>query len=188
MTHSAKSIAMGYGGLGSGLGIRQPTRPRIFTSYHHHGDQQYYEMFSNAFHDTYESIYDNSLERQIDSDDVDYVMRRIRENYITGTSCTIVLVGNETWGRKYVDWEIKATLEKQHGLIGIQLPTAPRTAEGRILVPPRLHDNIQSGFALWRSWEEITASAEQLRQCVADASARSPLLIVNTRELRLRNA
>jgi hypothetical protein len=185
MSHSAKSFAMGYGGLGGGFGIPQPTRPRIFTSYHHRGDQQYCEMFSNAFHDNYETIYDNSLERQIDSDDVDYVMRKIRENYITGTSCTIVLVGYETWGRKYVDWEIKATLDKQHGLIGVHLPTAPRTAEGKILVPPRLHDNIHSGFALW---QEITSSAEQLRQYIADASSRSPFLIANTRELRLRNA
>jgi hypothetical protein len=188
MSHSAKSFAMGYGGLGGGFGIPQPTRPRIFTSYHHRGDQQYCEMFSNAFHDNYETIYDNSLERQIDSDDVDYVMRKIRENYITGTSCTIVLVGYETWVRKYVDWEIKATLDKKHGLIGVHLPTAPRTAEGKILVPPRLHDNIHSGFALWRSWQEITSSAEQLRQYIADASSRSPFLIANTRELRLRNA
>jgi MTH538 TIR-like domain (DUF1863) len=179
---------MSYGGLGSGFGIPQLKRRRIFTSYHHRGDQQYYEMFSKAFHDTYESIYDNSLERQIDSDDVDYVMRKIRENYITGTSCTIVLVGNETWGRKYVDWEIKATLDKQHGLIGVQLPTAPRTAEGKIPVPARLLDNIQSGFALWRSWQDITSSAEQLRQYVADASSRNPLLIANSRELRLKNA
>src|SRR5712671_172295 len=30
---------------------------------------------------------DNSVERRIDSDDVEYVMRRIRENYVTGSSC-----------------------------------------------------------------------------------------------------
>jgi hypothetical protein len=46
-------------------------------------------------------------------------MQRIRDKHITGTSCTIVLCGSLTPWRKYVDWEIKATLDKEHGLIGI---------------------------------------------------------------------
>jgi hypothetical protein len=95
----------------------------------HGGDQAYFDAFSNAFHDTYDVIYNNSLERQIDSVDTNYVMRRIRENYITGSSCTIVLVGKETWGRKYVDWEIEATLDKDHGVIGVQLPSTPISTE-----------------------------------------------------------
>jgi hypothetical protein len=133
-------------------------------------------------------IYDKSVERKIDSENVDYVIQRIRDDFITGSSCTIMLVGKETWGRKYVDWEIKATLDKEHGLIGVSLPNAPRTAENKIIVPDRLHDNIQSGFALWLSWQQITASATQLQQYVATAKSRSAKLIVNTRERLLRNA
>jgi hypothetical protein len=68
----------------------QTVKHRIFVSYHHAGDQPYYDAFSKAFHDTYDVIYDNSLNRQVDSDDVDYVRRRIADNYITGSSCTIV--------------------------------------------------------------------------------------------------
>lgn len=161
---------------------------QIFVSYHHAADQAYYDTFSKAFHDTYDVIYDNSLERQIDSDNVDYVIQRIRDSYITGTSCTIVLVGKETWGRKYIDWEIKATLEKEHGLIGVYLPTAPKSAENKIIVPDRLHDNIQTGFAPWLSWQEITASASRLQQYVDVAKSRSEKLINNSRERRLRNA
>jgi hypothetical protein len=166
----------------------QTVKHKVFVSYHHGGDQACYDAFSKAFHDTYDVIYDNSLERQVDSDDVDYVRRRIAENYITGSSCTIVLVGKETWGRKYVDWEIDATLDKQHGLIGVCLPTAPRNAQNKIIVPDRLNDNIQSGFALWRSWQDFTASSAQLQQDVALAKSRSAKLIVNTRARRLRNA
>src|SRR5207253_16569 len=77
------------------------------------------------FSASYDVITDNLLDRAVGSDDVEYVMRRIRENYITGSSCTLVLVGRDTWGRKYVDWEIDATLQKEHGLIGLQLPTLP---------------------------------------------------------------
>lgn len=179
---------MNYGLLGRGLPIPQPVKHKIFISYHHHGDQAYYDAFSQAFHDHYDVIYDNSLEREIDSGDVDYVMRRIRENYIMGSSCTIVLVGKETWGRKYVDWEIQATLDKHHGLIGVQLPTAPRFADNTIRVPDRLLDNIRSGFALWLSWQQIMAGAAQLEQYVASAKARSTNLITNTRQHCLRNA
>ncbi|MFL9996305.1 TIR domain-containing protein [Paraburkholderia sediminicola] len=180
---------MSYGIFGEGLRVQPPVKHKVFVSYHHGGDQAYYDAFSRAFHDTYDVIYDNSLEREVDSDDVDYVMRRIRENYITGSSCTIVLVGAKTWGRKYVDWEIKATLDKEHGLIGVHLPTAARNPnDNKIVVPGRLHDNIQSGFALWLSWNDITASAAQLQRFVADAKSRSAKLIDNTRDRQLRNA
>jgi hypothetical protein len=172
---------------GLGLGFRQVIRPKIFVGYHHRGDQTYYDHFSTAFHDSYEAIYDNSLERKIDSDDAEYIMRQIREKYVTGSSCTIVLVGKETYQRKFVDWEIKATLDKQHGLIGVQLPTAPRDASGLITVPSRLHDNISSGFALWVHWEHITSSVGQLQQSVAAARARSSALILNTRDRRTQN-
>jgi len=87
-----------------------------------------------------------------------------------------------------VDWEIEATLDKLHGLVGVHLPTAPRSADNKILVPPRLHDNIQSGFALWLSWPEVTVGAAQLQRYVDDAKSRSTQLIVNSRERRLRNA
>jgi hypothetical protein len=164
-----------------------PVKHRVFVSYHHAGDQRYYNAFSTEFHDTHEAIHDNSLERMVDSEDVDYVMRRIREQYITGTSCTIVLAGAETWGRKYVDWEIKATLEKDHGLIGVALPTAQRDVNNKVLVPPRLHDNIESGYALWLTWEQLTKSPEQLEKYIADAKSRSKTLIDNSRDRLIRN-
>lgn len=126
--------------------IEKPVRHRVFVSYQHSRDQVYYDAFSRTFHDTHEAVLDNSLERRIDSDDVDYVIRRIREDYIHGTSCTLVLVGAETWGRKYVDWEVKASLDKQHGLIGVQLPTLPvHPVTNRVDVPIRLSENIDSG-------------------------------------------
>ncbi|PTR24393.1 TIR-like protein DUF1863 [Pseudomonas sp. GV085] len=115
---------MSYGIFGGAYRPRAPVKHKVFVSYHHHSDQACYNAFSNAFHVTCDVIYDNSLERSIDSDDVNYVMRRIRENHITGTSCTIVFVGAESSKRNYIDWEISATLEKGHALIGVRLPTA----------------------------------------------------------------
>lgn len=179
---------MNYGIFGGPFSQQAPVKHKIFVSYHHHGDQAYYDAFSQAFHDTYNVIYDNSLERSIDSDDVNYVMRRIRENHITGTSCTIVLVGAESPKRKYIDWEISATLDKGHALIGVRLPTARLTSDNQyVFVPDRLNDNIKSGFALWLTWEEITANTTKLGQYIAEAKSRSVSKIDNTRPRRVRN-
>lgn len=172
--------------FGLGLG-RALVKRRVFVSYHHGGDQAYFNAFRQEFHEKYDVMTDNSLERKVDSEDVEYVMRRIREEYITGSSCSIVLVGKDTHARKYVDWEIKATLDKEHGLIGVRLPTAPVTPQNTITVPSRLHDNIQAGYALWVSWAEITESPQACQHYIEAANAREKRLIDNTRARRLRN-
>jgi hypothetical protein len=132
-----------------------PEKRKVFISYHHKNDQWYYNTLSAAINSGYTAVQDNSLDRDIDSDDVDYVIQRIRDNYISGTSCTIVLCGAETGYRKYVDWEIKATLDKKHGLIGILLPTCAKGLNGTSLVPDRFHDNVVSGFALHTEWASL---------------------------------
>lgn len=173
--------------LNGGFLTATPVRHKVFVSYHHGGDQAYYDAFSTTFHDGYDAIYDNSLERKVDSDNALYVMQRIRDTCITGTSCTIVLVGANTYKRKYVDWEIYATLDKGHGLIGVRLPSAP-IVQGFVIVPDRLNDNIQSGYASWLTWAELTASASALQQHVSAAKSRSALSLTNTRARMTRNS
>ena len=152
---------MTSGVLGSGPRTQAPVKHRVFVSYHHGGDQAYYNKFSQAFHDTYDVIYDTSLDRRLDGDNVDYVMRGIRENYITGSSCTIVLVGAKTWGRKYVDREIKATLDAGHGLIGVHLPTATRDQSTlKFIVPGRVVVELERHHGQRRTLERYVANAK----------------------------
>jgi MTH538 TIR-like domain (DUF1863) len=165
--------------------LRAPKRRKIFVSYHHGGDQWYYNEFSRVFHDHWETLYDNSLERRIDSDDTRYVMQRIRDQYNSGTSCTIVLIGAQTHQRKYVDWEIKATLEKCHGLLGIVLPTHSRTLDDKIIVPYRFCDNVNSGFSSFFHWEQL--NEDLLRREVHNAAQKSATLIDNSRPMKSRN-
>lgn len=164
----------------------RPTKPRIFVSYHHRFDQAYADRFARLFDDTYDAVTDRSLNAEIDSDDADYVYQRIRDEYISGTSCTVVLCGIETFNRKYVDWEIKATLDKQHGLLGVLLPTHRASPNGKFTVPDRLHDNIQTGYAHWISW---TDDAQVMIRSinVARERAKSPRLIANSRSMMGRN-
>jgi hypothetical protein len=165
--------------------LMKPTRRKVFVSYHHGGDQAYYDEFSRFFHDQYEAVRDNSLERIIQSDDTEYVMRQIREQYITGTSCTIVLIGAQTHERKYLDWEIKATLDKGHALLGIVLPTHAKNPAGEIIVPDRFLDNFKSGYAVWSHWNGLTS--EQLTQLINSAIAKPKFQINNSRQMRQRN-
>ena len=172
------------GPLGSLPTYLPPVKSKVFVSYHHHGDQNHYDRFSRFISDDYDVLYDNSPERAIGSGDPEYIMRRLREDFITGSSCTIVLCGAVTSYRKFVDWEIACTLDKEHGLIGIELPT--RIIDlGNVIVPSRLHDNIVSRYALWTSWNEVFQKGahfvQKLVEQAKDRSKRLSALIKNDR-------
>lgn len=176
-----------YFGFGASEGSPGPVRRRIFVSYHHGGDQKYYEDFSSVFHEKYDLIYDNSLERRIDSENVEYVLQRIRNTCIEGSSCTIILCGLETPWRKYVDWEIKATLDMEHGLVGINLPSNQCNSNGNYVVPARLHDNIQTKYAIWMAWDACIRNPSNLNGVIEEAIGRPKNLIDNHREMMSRN-
>ena len=162
-------------------------RRNVFVSYHHGGDQAYYDRLSGSMHDRLELLTDNSLERRIDSSNHDYIMRRIREHHLRGSSCTVVLCGENTWRRKYVDWEVDASLAQQMGLVGVWLPTLPLLPNNGTEKPARLQDNIDSGYAVWVSWNEIAANPSVLTDAIERANSAPKGLIVNSRPQQGRN-
>jgi hypothetical protein len=161
-------------------------KPRVFVSYHHANDQAWYDRFSNLFNTRFDVITDKSLERGIDSDDPDYTRRKIREDNITGTSVTIVLCGQETWKRRWVDWEISMTLNKKHGLLGIALPDHTKGDDGGCVVPSRFLENYKSGFAHWMHWNN---DPEIVYSAIIEARNRSSStgLIMNSAPLMQRS-
>ena len=165
-------------------GLQIP-KPKAFVSYHHGADQWYADRFTQLFHEQYEAVTDRSLEEPLDSENPEYIYQQIREDYISGTSCTVVLCGAFSMNRKFIDWEIKATLDKQHGLLGVALPTARRDHSG-IYVPDRLNANIQSGYAHWIPWtentQEMLAAINTARQ-----QAQRTDLIRNSAPMMARN-
>lgn len=97
------------------------------------------------------------------------------------------MCGAETWKRKYVDWEIHSTLHHKHALMGIALPTAVRASGGGIIVPTRLHENIQSGFAYWQSsWTNDPAALRAAIEAAINLS-RDTSKIRNGRPKMKRN-
>jgi hypothetical protein len=106
----------------------------------------------------------------IDSDNPEYVMSQIREKYLGDSSVTIVLIGPCTHSRRYVDWELKASLRRgkytPNGLIGILLPTQGGSAH----LPPRFKENWVEGEAsCYARYRNAPTSASQLASWIEDA-------------------
>lgn len=88
------------------------------------------------------------------------VMQKIRDEYLRDSTVTVVLVGSETWKRKFVDWEIAASLRNtaknpRSGLLGILLPNYPSYEKNQYspyTIPPRLYYNLQTKYAKMYPW------------------------------------
>jgi hypothetical protein len=125
----------------------------IFVSFHQR-DELEASVFCRRFDQYFNQIrtlgvheLGEDYAEHIKSGDSDYVMRQIREKKIAGTSCTIVLIGKCTWARRYIDWEIAATLrnnvdDPRGGLIAVQLPSAEE--HGWSILPARLQLNLSA--------------------------------------------
>lgn len=105
-------------------------------------------------------IIGRALDEWIDSEDIDYIMQRIRKNYMEGTKVTLFLIGehsSENEGRDengdknaFIKRELQATLYdgqgyKRSGLVGIVLPSM----EDKIFLAPyrcnvcnQIHNNV----------------------------------------------
>lgn len=167
---------------------------KAFISYHHK-DQSRVDDFVRRFDAELSGFIARGLGIEmsddiIDSDDTDYVMRKIRERYIKDSTVTIVLIGNETWSRRYVDWEIQSSLRHgvtkdgtvilPNGLIGIRLSQSYKQ-------PERLAINRVKGMNddYYARLYDYPTSVSDLRSWIEDAYAarwERQNLIVNPRE------
>ena len=148
---------------------------RCFVSYHKVNAtavKSFIDEFSDVF--TAKTVGVTDEDDFINSEDRDYIMRRIRENYLTITTVTIVLIGECTKARKYVDWEIASSLRNdpvngRSGLLGINM----RSVGTRALAPPRLGDNYKKNdsdsYALYQVYP---STAAELRNAIQTAFDR----------------
>lgn len=119
------------------------TRHKRFISYHV-DDMDEVESFLDKFGSEFipRSVGVTSEDDFVDSDDDEYIKRKIREGYLTDSTVTIVLLGKCTWSRKFVDWEISSSLRndtsnKRSGLLAYPLPSMNNSAR----LSDRLKDN-----------------------------------------------
>jgi len=149
-----------------------PVKRRCFISYHHR-DEIEVRQFIRTFSSDAESFTARALgieiaDEIVQSNDTDYVMRRIRERYMAYTSVTIVMVGRCTLSRRYVDWEIAASLRNStgsvNGLLGIRLPSYV-DGDG---YPDRLNDNLLPAH--------LTSTRDCYARCIAYPNSQQILL------------
>ena len=102
---------------------------------------------------------DNSLDEAIDSDDFEYIMRVIREQYLSDSTVTIFLIGersNENLGsyeQRYIKRELQASLyhrqgNTQHGLLGI------------VFVAQKKFSPINTYYKIFFYWKKIKILAK----------------------------
>ena len=148
-------------------------RHRVFVSYYHDEDQADRDHFESLFSGINDIMVSESVEiGDIDDTNLssDRIFQIIREDYLSNSTVTVVLIGAHTWQRKFVDWEIGASIRHtksnpRSGLLGILLPTYPRpqgdlTKYNRYTIPPRLYDNIQCSFATIHNWNSDPSTVQ----------------------------
>ncbi|WP_420722487.1 TIR domain-containing protein [Hwanghaeella sp. LZ110] len=124
-------------------------RHKCFISYHHEDQDEVDEFIRKFDHDKDVFIARGLGEEMasdiINSEDTTYVMKRIRELYLKDSTVTLVMLGKCTWARRYIDWEIQASLRNgetvtPNGLLGIKLPSYSET---KGMFPNRLNINLK---------------------------------------------
>jgi MTH538 TIR-like domain (DUF1863) len=173
-----------------------PTRRKCFVSYHADDADEvatFIEQFGEVFIPRVIGVSDD--DPFVDSSNVGYVMDCIRERYLTDSTVTLVMVGNCTWARKYVDWEVYSSLRndtnnRRNGLVAIELPS--RTG-GRL--PDRVNDNVRRntdgndiGYARWHVYPTYQSTLRDLIEDAFSARTTRARLIDNSRLRRSNNA
>jgi hypothetical protein len=160
------------------LSTNRTVRRKVFVSHYHR-----HQVETDAFLRDFGSVFirkavgalgDDNL---INSTNPEYVMRRIRSEYIGDSTVTIVLVGSCTHSRRYIDWEIKGSLRqgedaRPNGLLAIQYLSCSTNGAD---LPPRLAANWKDGNSnCYAKYFRYPRSQEELRQWIEDAySART---------------
>jgi len=138
------------------------TKHKTFISYHHANDEQYKIAFQKIFADIHDIIIPWAIEIGDIAQNLktEAIRQKIRDEYLSDSTVTVVLIGSQTWQRKHVDWEISSSIRatqksSRSGLVGIFLPSYPFLSENKYnphTIPPRLNDNVKCGFATLHKW------------------------------------
>jgi len=170
------------------------TRHRCFVSYHVDDEDEVNDFLDDFGDQIIATVVGVTADDDfVDSDDTDYIMNQIRERYLGNTTVTIVLVGECTWTRKFVDWEVYSSLRKYKGyplsgLVAITLPSIANL-QGRRL-PARVDDNVNDDklYARWMKYPTSKAGLRSMVQEAFDARTSKAHLIDNSRARRQNNS
>lgn len=87
---------------------------KVFVSYSHRLDQQAADDFRKIFADERDVFIDKSIREDIGDLQTESIKARL-SSLIKDSTVTVVLIGQETGGRSWVDWKIYHSLRKSDG-------------------------------------------------------------------------
>ena len=147
-------------------GNRKPptkTKRKVFVSFHD-ADKKWKNRFRNLMAGRIVDYSVNDGDIIAEDRPMEDILREIREEHIADATVTVVLIGRCTWRRRFVDWEIHASIRctnanPRTGLVGIVLPCHPeyrKPTKNEHLFPPRFADNLNGDhpFARVYDWPE----------------------------------
>lgn len=113
---------------------------KVFVSYAHRLDQQAADDFRDIFSDDRNAFIDKSMRDDLSDYNSETIKSQLR-SLIAQSTVTVILIGAQTGGRSWVDWEIYNSLRKssgneRNGLLGIKI------AYKEHWIPERLSHNI----------------------------------------------
>ena len=176
------------------MALGSETRRKCFISYYHE-DEDEVQQFIDDFDHNQDVLIARGIGASIsgdiiDSTNEDYIKARIREKYLRDTTVTIVLVGKCTWARKFVDWEVAASLRNtstasRSGLMAVTLMSAADYSGKQL--PARVQDNfdVEDGYARWWKYPTSARSLASMIEAAYDSRVARDYLVDNTRSLRL---
>jgi hypothetical protein len=167
-------------------GLFQKPKKRIYVGYDHQSDGPAFDRFQRMFASLYDIVRDNSLERELGTENGDAYVRSLREGSLGESACAMILCGARTHLDPFVDWEIKAALDCGIGLAGIILPPNPPSPADpeQPLLPDRMQANFDGGYAVICRWHELVSSKVDLGARINFAMDRDRVLIRNDLPLR----
>jgi hypothetical protein len=168
------------------------SRENVFVNYYHDGrqdgtgeaDSDYGDIFEGLCRNQFDLTVSGIVDEEVPSSSGDDTLRSLREELLGNSAVTVVLIGNETWRRKHVDWTIAASLQHTQvqwhsGLVGILLPSFlgkryplipnddyvrlenSKALVKRQAIPERLAINLDNGFARLYDWSDDPGEVQQ---------------------------
>jgi hypothetical protein len=163
-----------------------PLRRRVFISYCHLNQaesERFVERWSNVFSAC--ALGMRFTDDIVNSDNPAYVMSRIRADYLGDSSVTVLLIGTCTHSRRYIDWELKASLQRgtgtPNGVVAFLLPSA-HNFNGRTYpyLPDRLAANYCYGDnSTYARYWFMPETEQSMRECIETAFASRTTLADN---------
>lgn len=123
---------------------------KVFVSYSHNLDQVAADHFGAFFSDSRDVYIDKSVREDLGDLAAITIQNRL-SLLINDSTVTVILIGRDTGGRSWVDWEIYHSLRQgegktRNGLLGIFIPNREHW------IPDRLRDNRHMGLLInWPS-------------------------------------